>query len=118
MTSGSGATMTYDEANRINSALETSGGVEYYGYSADNKRFYKYTSTTGTEQLTFYGARGEKLGMYTITNSMGARAESESRRISGLRGKLILRESGIRRRPSWIGWGRTGRDTSAGDPRR
>ncbi len=65
MTSGSGATLTYDESNRVFSAAETSGGIEYFAYTADNKRFYTYT-TSGTEQLTFYGARGEKLGVYTI----------------------------------------------------
>jgi RHS repeat-associated protein len=89
MTSGSGATMVYDEANRISSAAETSGGTEYYGYSADNKRFYKHTPTTGTEQLTFYGARGEKLGMYTIINSMGL-ALSPSATNIWFAGKLIL----------------------------
>ncbi len=69
MTSGSGATMVYDEANRIASAALVSGGIEYYGYSADNKRFYKYTAS-GAEQITFYGARGEKLGVYVY--SMGS----------------------------------------------
>ncbi len=65
MTSGSGATLTYDESNRVFSAAETSGGIEYFAYTADNKRFYTYT-TSGAEQLTFYGARGENLGVYTI----------------------------------------------------
>ena len=65
MTSGSGATLTYDEANRVSSAAEVSGGAEFYGYTADNKRYYKYTSA-GTEQLTFYGAHGEKLGVYSL----------------------------------------------------
>jgi RHS repeat-associated protein len=88
MTSGSGATMVYDEANRISSAAETSGGIEYYGYSGDNKRFYKYTSA-GTEQLTFYGARGEKLGVYTITNSMGLALCPSATNI-WFAGKLIL----------------------------
>ena len=68
MTSGSGATMVYDEANRISSAAATGGGIEYYGYSADSKRFYKYTSV-GTEQLTFFGARGEKLGVYSLAST-------------------------------------------------
>ena len=68
MTSGSGATMVYDEANRVSSAAATGGGIEYYGYSADSKRFYKYTSV-GTEQLTFFGARGEKLGVYSLAST-------------------------------------------------
>ncbi len=89
MTSGLGATLTYDEANRVSSAQETlSGPVENYGYSADNKRFYKYTNF-GTEQVTFYGARGEKLGVYTITNSMGT-ALSPSATNIWFAGKLIL----------------------------
>ena len=58
--------MTYDEANRVFSAAETSGGIEFYGYAADNRRFYKYTST-GTEELTFYGGHGENLGVFSIT---------------------------------------------------
>ena len=66
MTSGSGATLTYDVANRVFSAAETSGGIEFYGYAADNRRFYKYTST-GTEELTFYGGHGENLGVFSIT---------------------------------------------------
>ena len=80
--------MVYDEANRISSAAETSGGIDYYGYSGDNKRFYKYTSA-GTEQLTFYGARGEKLGVYTITNSMGLALCPSATNI-WFAGKLIL----------------------------
>ena len=41
MTSGVGATFTFDVGNRILSAAEVSGGVEYYGYAPDNKRIYK-----------------------------------------------------------------------------
>ena len=88
MTSGSGATLMYDEANRVASAAEMSGGIEYYGYSADNKRFYKYTSD-GTEQWTFYGARGEKLGVYTISNSMGLTLSPSATNI-WFAGKLIV----------------------------
>ena len=62
MTSGSGTTLTYDEANRVASAKTTAGGsaTEYYGYAPDNKRIYKLR-TDGVEEWTFYGARGEKL---------------------------------------------------------
>jgi RHS repeat-associated protein len=88
MTSGSGATMVYDEANRISSAAAVSGGIEYYGYSADNKRFYKYTSA-GTEQLTFYGARGEKLGVFGIVNSFGYQIQPVSTNI-WFAGRLIV----------------------------
>ena len=69
MTSGSGATMVYDEANRIFSAAEVSGGTDYYAYTADNKRYYTYSAPSGTEQLTFYGAYGEKLGVYQLAFS-------------------------------------------------
>jgi RHS repeat-associated protein len=68
MTSGFGATLTYDEANRVASAAETSGGIEYYIYGADNKRIYRMASS-GTEYWTFYGAFGEKLGVYTFSYS-------------------------------------------------
>jgi RHS repeat-associated protein len=62
MTSGSGATLTYDEANRVASARTTVGGslTEYYGYAPDNKRIYRL-KTNGVEEWTFYGAHGEKL---------------------------------------------------------
>ncbi len=65
MTSGVGATLTYDEANRMITAQEVSGGKEYYGYDAANKRVYRVTSSR-QEQITFYGAFGEKLGVYGI----------------------------------------------------
>ena len=65
MTSGLGATMTYDEANRTASAAETSGGTEYYGYAPDNKRIYRRLAS-GSEEWTLYGAYGEKLGVYSM----------------------------------------------------
>jgi len=63
MTSGAGATFTYDEANRIATVTETSGGETFYGYDASNKRIY--TRSSGQETFTFYGAKGEKLGVYS-----------------------------------------------------
>jgi RHS repeat-associated protein len=66
MTSGAGASFTYDEANRNNSVTETSGGQEFYGYDAANKRVY-VRDTNGAEWFTFYGAKGEKLGKYGIS---------------------------------------------------
>ena len=66
MISGLGATFTYDEANRIASAIETSGGVEYYGYAPDNKQIYTQPAS-GPAYWTLYGVRGEKLGTYTIS---------------------------------------------------
>jgi RHS repeat-associated protein len=69
MTSGAGATFTYDEANRMSTVSETSGGEDYYGYDAANKRIYMRDSTTTAESFTFYGAKGEKLGKYGISQS-------------------------------------------------
>jgi RHS repeat-associated protein len=60
MLTGVGATFTYDEANRVESATEVSGGTEYFGYSPDNKLVYRNTAA-GVEEITFYGAYGEKL---------------------------------------------------------
>ena len=40
-----------------------SGGTEYYGYAADNKRIYRHPAA-GTDEFTFYGAKGEKLGTF------------------------------------------------------
>jgi RHS repeat-associated protein len=64
MTSGAGATITYDEANRMITAQEVSGGMAYYGYDAGNKMVYRNTSSG--PQIIFYGVHGEKLGVYSI----------------------------------------------------
>ncbi len=63
MTSGAGATMTYDGANRMTSATEVSGGTEYYGYAPDNKRILR-VNPAGQMFITLYGALGEKLAVY------------------------------------------------------
>jgi YD repeat-containing protein len=65
MTSGSGVTLTYDEANRVASATPLSGGTEYYTYAPDGKRIFE-VKADGTEEWTLYGARGEKLGVYGV----------------------------------------------------
>ena len=65
MISGVGATLGYDVSNRLASAVETSGGIEGYGYAPDNKRIFRKTST-GIAEWTLYGVRGEKLGTYAI----------------------------------------------------
>jgi RHS repeat-associated protein len=65
MTSGAGATFTYDEANRVTTVTETSGGEAFYGYDASNKRIYQRGTAPG-ETFTFYGAKGENLGRYSI----------------------------------------------------
>jgi len=66
MISGVGATLGYDEANRLSSVSPTSGGTGYYGYAPDNKRIYQaLPSRYGVQEAwTFYGAHGEKLGVY------------------------------------------------------
>ncbi len=66
MTSGIGLSLAYDEANRVVSATQGSGGTEYYGYAPDNKRIYRLTplsppASGWTEEWTFYGAKGERL---------------------------------------------------------
>ena len=66
MTSGAGATFTYDEANRVATVTETSGGEVFYGYDASNKRIYQRTAA-GAETFTFFGAKGENLGKYGLT---------------------------------------------------
>jgi RHS repeat-associated protein len=71
MTSGAGATLAYDVANRVSSATEVSGGTEYYYYSPDNKRIYRLKADGITEGWTFYGARGERLGVYSLGLSGG-----------------------------------------------
>jgi len=62
MTSGAGASFTYDEANRVSSITEYSGGQEEFSYSPDNKMVEQLVS--GTFEYTWYGAKGEKLGKF------------------------------------------------------
>jgi RHS repeat-associated protein len=51
-------------ANRVVSAQEVSGGIEYYGYAADNKQVYRLLPN-GSQEFTLYGVHGEKLGVYS-----------------------------------------------------
>ncbi len=69
MTSGAGATLTYDEANRVSTVTETAGGQAFYGYDPSNRRIYQRGSAPGGETFTFYGAKGENLGRYSINTS-------------------------------------------------
>jgi RHS repeat-associated protein len=69
MTSGAGGTLGYDEANRMVSFAPVSGGTEYYAYAPDNKRIYRLKADGVTEELTLYGARGEKVGVYSIVGA-------------------------------------------------
>jgi YD repeat-containing protein len=63
MTTGAGATMTYDGSNRMVTVSPTSGGTEYYVYAPDSKR------VSGPTGFVFYGARGEKLGTYYLQDT-------------------------------------------------
>ena len=90
MTSGAGVSLTYDEANRVAWASPTSGGTEYYGYAPDNKRIYRRTAT-GTEELTWYGAKGEKLAVFQI----GGNSLFLTSRYVWFAGKLIQDGNGV-----------------------
>ena len=63
MLTGSGATLTYNEDNRMSSATVTGGGMEYYYYTPDGKRFWRQM-TDGSIRFTLWGAQGEQLGVY------------------------------------------------------
>jgi RHS repeat-associated protein len=65
MTSGAGASFTYDASNRIVSETAVSGGNYGNEYAPDNKRIHQ-TPSSGTDEWIFYGANGEKLGVYSI----------------------------------------------------
>jgi len=61
MLTGMGATLAYDELNRVTSATPISGGTEYYGYAADGKRVFRHPAST-PDEFTAYGARGVEAG--------------------------------------------------------
>jgi hypothetical protein len=42
-------------------------GAETYEYAADNKRIHRVVSSGGVDEWTFYGAKGEKLGVYQVS---------------------------------------------------
>ena len=68
MLTGVGATLTYDERNRLATATPMSGGTAYYGYAPDNKRIYQKTAA-GTEEWYLYDPRGERVGTFTVGTS-------------------------------------------------
>jgi RHS repeat-associated protein len=94
MTSGAGATFTYDESNRVTTAAETSGGQVYYGYDEANKRIYQ-RGPYATEVFTFYGAKGENLGRYSIYDGYNY-AMSVSPQVTNLwfGGRLVVTTNG------------------------
>src|SRR5438067_1978960 len=65
---GPGIYATYDVQNRMATFVPTSGGTEYYSYGPDNMRLWKRTPS-GSESITFYGARGERLGTYGLSTA-------------------------------------------------
>jgi RHS repeat-associated protein len=89
MLTGVGATLTYDETNRMVSATPTSGGTEYYAYAPDNKRIYRLEASGTTELWTLYGARGEKVGVYSLTLSASTFVYTQTERDVWFGGKLI-----------------------------
>jgi len=68
MLTGVGATLTYDERNRLATATPMSGGTAYYGYAPDNKRIYQKTAT-GIEEWCVYDPRGERVGTFSVVTS-------------------------------------------------
>ena len=93
MTSGAGAGLVYDEANRVMSATETSGGTEYYGYAPDNKRIYRLKADGVTEEFTFWGAHGERLGIYSIQAWSGGYFMEPQRRTLWFAGRRIWEDA-------------------------
>lgn len=65
MTSGAGASMTYDAANRIATASTTGGAIESFQYAPDSKRILRVLPNQERD-LTFYGGQGEKLGVFIL----------------------------------------------------
>jgi len=89
-TLGGNATLSYDLDNRL-SSWTGPGGVEQYGYLADNKRVWK-KAPSGAETVYFYGAGGQKLITYTVQASPFALISPSENVYFG--GKLI-RANGI-----------------------
>jgi RHS repeat-associated protein len=87
MTSGLGATFTYDESNRMSSATEISGGMESYFYAPDNKRVYAVNSSGGAE-FTLYGVRGEQLGVFGISGYQTVGAGQYKLNFYGIQSKI------------------------------
>jgi RHS repeat-associated protein len=66
MTGGVGATLVYDAGNRLTGVYPSGGGAMQYRYDPGNKLIYKSSGGITNESFTFYGAKGEKLGVYSI----------------------------------------------------
>jgi RHS repeat-associated protein len=66
---------TYDVENRL---VATGGATIFYGYAPGNKRVWKGTWTggagswtRGTDEITFWSVRGQKLAAYALTTISG-----------------------------------------------
>src|SRR6185312_464775 len=71
-----GGTVTYDVSNRMLSyAVSLGGATDWYGYAPDNKRIY-HKKSDGTEEWTFWGARGENLGKWSFSYHWDSDSES------------------------------------------
>src|SRR5262249_27169267 len=64
-------TAGYDVANRLVTYTPTSGGTESYAYDPENLRVWKKTAS-GQEYFYFYGAQGERLGIFQFAASVTA----------------------------------------------
>src|ERR1019366_4377828 len=96
------------------SAQETGGGADMYGYAPDNKRIYKaHNNGAWFEEVTFYGVKGNKLGVWQLQTSNSYRISFVPLGTSvSFAGKLIWET--LREGPSTrTGWGRTGRAARA-----
>ena len=95
MTSGAGVMPGYDVANRMTSAQLVSGGTEYYGYAPDNKRIYRNLPGVffRTTEWTFYGAYGEKLGVFHLGGSPSGASFQVVRASVWFAGRLITEDA-------------------------
>jgi len=103
LTVGSGLNLTYDISNRIATAAGPSS--EWYSYAPGNKRVWKKRQTgvsTYEENVYFYGAGGQRLGTYTLTDSSGTLALTVKSANLYFGGKLI--KEGV----SWVAMDRLG----------
>ena len=120
MTTGVGATFHVRRGEPDGVGGGVSGGKEYYGYAADNKRIYRMTAS-GAEEWTFYGAQGEKLGVYWLngTATMAAITITVRYGVEPLSDECVVwREADLDADIcEWYrrtGWGRTGGERERG----
>ncbi len=109
MTVGAGATMTYNEDNRMSSALEPSGSLEYYYYTPDGKRFCRSMAIGDTEYMLLWGLWGSCWARIPLRATLPTRRCRYSLREGGCgRVRPIVRRMDRRGRCSRTGWARTG----------